>query len=135
MGAAAGEVQGQQQNDGAGWHSSPVLVVLLGTTVQPAAGLHESVSSPTASRVSAAQLSAVRHGNIPLAIQSHTLVLHWNRQAPLLLRQMAANGHGETRTLGGCARCCLDVVARRSQGLQPAHALQLAHPPWLSLCL
>ena len=40
------------------------------------------------------KLSAVRRGNIPLAQTDHTLVLNWNRQAPMLLRQMAANGHG-----------------------------------------
>lgn len=46
------------------------------------------------------QLSAVRHGNIPLAITDHTLICNWNRQAPLLLRQMATNGHGDSKLLG-----------------------------------
>lgn len=46
------------------------------------------------------QLSALRHGNIPLALSGHVLVCNWNRQAPLLLRQMASGGHGDSRTLG-----------------------------------
>ena len=46
------------------------------------------------------QLSAVRRGNIPLAMADHLLVLNWNRQAPLLLRQLATNGHGDSKSLG-----------------------------------
>jgi hypothetical protein len=30
----------------------------------------------------------------------HLLVLNWNRQAPLLLRQLATNGHGDSKSLG-----------------------------------
>ena len=58
-------------------------------------------SQPAAPAAAAApQLSAVRHGNIPLAVSGHVLVCNWNRQAPLLLRQMAGGGHGDSRTLG-----------------------------------
>lgn len=46
------------------------------------------------------QLSAVRRGNIPLAMTDHTLVLGWNRQAPLLLRQIGTSCHGDSRVLG-----------------------------------
>lgn len=46
------------------------------------------------------KLSAVRRGNIPLATTDHLLVCNWNRQAPLLLRQMATNGHGDSKRLG-----------------------------------
>ena len=33
-------------------------------------------------------------------VQGHTLVLGWNRQAPRLLRQLAADAHGSARALG-----------------------------------
>ncbi|KAI3438204.1 hypothetical protein D9Q98_000641 [Chlorella vulgaris] len=46
------------------------------------------------------RLSAVRRGNIPLAMTDHTLVLGWNRQAPLLLRQIGTSCHGDSRVLG-----------------------------------
>lgn len=62
------------------------------------------------------QLSAVRRGNIPLAMSDHTLLLGWNRQAPLLLRHMATNCHGDSRVLG------------RWAGTSHVR-LALAHPP------
>lgn len=65
------------------------------------------------------QLSAVRRGNIPLATTDHLLVCNWNRQAPLLLRQMATNGHGDSKRLGRQA----GGGVREGRGLvSPVHA-------------
>lgn len=66
--------------------------------------------------LSSMQLSAVRHGNIPLATANHALVLHWNRQAPLLLRQLASNGHGDSRTLGRWAQGAAGELLPRLPG-------------------
>lgn len=65
--------------------------------VAPVSPLPQPSASPP---LACPQLSAVRRGNIPLAISDHALVLNWNRDAPRLLRQMAAHGHGDTRALG-----------------------------------
>ncbi|GAB4822281.1 hypothetical protein N2152v2_009327 [Parachlorella kessleri] len=46
------------------------------------------------------QVKDVRGGNYSVITQGHTLVLNWNRQSMPLLRKIAEDSHGCTRTLG-----------------------------------
>ena len=55
----------------------------------------------------------------------HLLVLNWNRQAPLLLRQLATNGHGDSRSLGRWEtdwRAATVAMHRRLAGHCPGEA-------------
>lgn len=71
------------------------------------------------------QLSAVRRGNIPLATTDHLLVCNWNRQAPLLLRQMATNGHGDSKRLGRQAGGRCEVIGGMVWGVAvPGRAVE-----------
>lgn len=45
-------------------------------------------------------LKNVRIGNYPVVCANHTVLLNYNNQTPLLLRKIAADGHGCLRTLG-----------------------------------
>ncbi len=84
------------------WHgacpAAPSLLWLIHGVLSPAGPLQVLIG--IVSEEIKAQLKGVRSGNYPVVTADHTLVLNWNRQSTALLRKIAQDSHGCSKSLG-----------------------------------